>query len=354
MLRTQGRAAGAQTPEIPARADVTFHGAVACELLRAMRGKRSQVALARRLGYSGNPVTDWERGVRRPTAKEALRVAVACRLPVREAFAQLVPLDPPATPLRGGMGRTGSSKPGEWVIHPWLTALRGSLSNTELAQRLGVSRYCVSRWCSGDTDIRLHEFLHFVHVLTGRVHDWVAALVPIERVPSLVPQFEQATAARRIAVEQPWTEAILRVLETQRYREQPALVHSVLAATLGIPEETLQRALDGLVRAGIIARHVTPKTGDVYYETLRELSVDTRTYPTAMRTLQQHWLNVALERARRGQSDWFAYNVFSCSESDLSRVQECLKRGFRESRSIIAGSSPNQRTGLVLMQFVRW
>jgi transcriptional regulator with XRE-family HTH domain len=333
----------------PLEGSRAFYERVAHELLRAIRGKRSQVALARRLGYSGNPVTDWERGVRHPTAKEVLRVAAACRLPVREAFLVLVPLEPPILASRSG--KAGGR---EWVIHPWLAALRGSLSNTELAQRLGISRYTVSRWCSGDTDIKLHELLLCIHALTGRVHDWVAGLVPIAQVPSLTTQFEQATAARNVAVEQPWTEAILRVLETQSYREYPAIAHSTLAATLGISDVTLQQALDGLTHAAIVSRQEDPSTGQVYYEALRELSVDTRTHPNAIRTLQQHWLEVALERSRRGEQDWFAYNVFSCSRSDLARVKDCLKRGFRESRSVIATSSPNERAGLVLMQLVEW
>ncbi len=331
-----------------------FHRQVARELLRAMRGKRSQVALARRLGYTGNPITDWERGARHPTAREFLRAASLCRLTVREAFLKLVPLEPPATVAtsksKSGHGATAR----QWLIHPWLTALRGTLSNTELAARLGVSRYSVSRWCSGDTEIRLHEFLHCVEALTGRLYDWVASLVPIAQVPSLLPRFTQANAARNVALEHPWTEAILRVLETQRYRERPAVAHATLAATLGVSEVQLQQALDGLTAAAVVSRHHEPGTGDVYYETLRELSVDTRVNPQAVRTLQQHWLSVALERAQRGEPDWLAYNVFSCSEADLVRVGDCLKRAFRESRSIIAASAPNERAGLVLMQFVKW
>lgn len=344
-------------PPAPAAEDATlFHQQVARELLRAVRGKRSQVALSRRLGYTGNPITDWERGARHPTAREFLRAAALCRLPVRDAFVKLVPLEPPST-VTGPVGaaKTNAGSTGrQWLIHPWLTALRGTLSNTELAARLGVSRYSVSRWCSGDTEIRLYEFLHCIEALTGRLYDWVAPLVPIAQVPSLLPRFAQANAARNVALEHPWTEAILRVLETQRYREQPAVAHATLAATLGVSEAQLQQALDGLTNAAVVSRQQEPGSGRVYYQTLRELSVDTRAHPHAVRTLQQHWLHVALERAQRGEPDWLAYNVFSCSEADLTRVGECLKRAFRESRSIIAASAPNERAGLVLMQFVKW
>lgn len=347
------RGSESERNEQPAAQTDPGHTRTACELIRAIRGKRSQVALARRLGYSGNPVTDWERGSRHPTAKEVLRAAAICRLPVRDAFLALVPLEPPA-PLSTSRQTARGGKPREWVVHLWLTALRGNVSNTELALRLGVSRYTVSRWCSGTTDIRFHEFLHCISVLTGRLYDWVSALVPIRQVPSLVVHYEEADAARRAAVEHPWTEAILRVLETQHYRERPAVAHAALAATLGIEPSTLDEALDGLVRAAVVSRRADASTGGVYYEALRELSVDTRNNPSAIRQLQRHWLNVALQRASRGDPDWFAYNVFSCSESDFERVRDSLKRAFRESRSIVATSQPNQSAGLLLMQLVNW
>ncbi len=328
-----------------------FHRALSREVLRAIRGRRSQVALARRLGYRGNPITDWERGERWPTAAEVLRVAAVCRLPVREAFSKLVPLEPPQPTMVSGRDRR---RGGEWKIHAWLTALRGNMSNTELAERMGVSRYVVSRWCSGVTNLRFYEFLQYIDALTGRVEDWIAHLVSIEQVPSLATRHQQTRAARRIALEQPWTEAILRVIETERYREQPAVAHATLAATLGITEEALEQSMAGLVKADIVTRRHDPTTGHVYFEALRELSVDTRADPEAVRTLQEHWLEVALRRAERRENDWFAYNVFSCSEADLARIREDLKRAFRESRAVIATSQPTETAGLLLMQFVQW
>ena len=68
---------------------------VASEFLRALRGKRSQLAFARRLGYRGNPITDWERGARFPTAVEALRAAARANIDVAAAFRRFAP-DVPA------------------------------------------------------------------------------------------------------------------------------------------------------------------------------------------------------------------------------------------------------------------
>src|SRR5690606_9937117 len=102
--------------------------------------------------------------------------------------------------------------------------------------------------------------------------------------------YKRARAARTIAFEQPWTEAILRVLETTRYREQPDVAHTTLAAWLGISEAVLEAALRGLTEAGVIEHR------EGRYEAVAELSVDTRTGAGSLRHLQRHWLGVALER----------------------------------------------------------
>jgi hypothetical protein len=212
-----------------------------------------------------------------------------------------------------------------------------------------LTRHTVGRWLAGKAHPKLAQFLRLLDVISGRAHDWVAGLVAIESVPTLLPTFRQAQAARNIAFEQPWTEVILRALETTAYREQPELVHTTLAACLGISQAELDSALSGLVDAGIL------QSSEGGYQVLRELSVDTRVSSDAFGKLQQHWLKVALDRSRRtGTADWFAYNVISLSKADLATVHECLRRAYRETRSIVAASQPCETAALLLMQLVRF
>lgn len=311
--------------------------AAARQLLRAIRGRRSQVAFARRLGYRGNPITDWERGVRHPTAKEALRAAWLLRLDVLQAFSRMSSQPPP---------RLGESMEG---LSVWLDGLRGAQPIVQLSAHVGRSRYVVGRWLSGKTEPRLYEWLELVDAITGRVHDFVAALVPIEQVPALLQAHRRAEAARRIAFHEPWTEAVLRVVETEHYRSAPAPSLELLSTWLGADLADLERALEGLVQAGVLGR-----TNEGYHS-LRALSVDTRADPSGLRALQRHWLGVATARtANPREGDWFAYNVISCSQEDLHAIQELLKRTFRESRAVVAASKPSEAAGLMVMGLIRW
>jgi DNA-binding transcriptional regulator YhcF (GntR family) len=188
-----------------------------------------------------------------------------------------------------------------------------------------------------------------VDVMTGRVTDLVAALVEIERVPSALRVHQQLEASRALAFSQPWTSAVLAVLETQAYAESEQATAKQLAERLGIAAAVVQQALTGLEQAGLIAR----ERGK--YRVLRALTIDTRGRPGASLRLRRHWANIGAERlAAPGPRDLFAYNVFSVSRADFDRIRELGQQYFREARAIVAASSPSEVAGLLTVQLFEW
>jgi transcriptional regulator with XRE-family HTH domain len=305
---------------------------VARQLLRAVRGKRSQVAFARKLGYRGNPIADWEASRRAPTAAEALRACEAAGIDVVAAFARF---------HRVALSR----QQGEFEVGTWLSELRGSLGTTELAQRAGRSRQQVARWLSATTEPRLPDFLDLVDSITGRLCDLVAELVPIDRVPSLKADYEQRLAARRLAHEEPWTEAILRVMETDTYRAHESHPDGFIAGELGIGHDTEVRCLEKLEAAGVLVKR------DARYEPLRSLTVDTRAIPQ----LKAHWCRVAEQRLPAPRADdVFCYNVLSASKADIERIRQLMLATFREIRSIVEHTPKDEAVALVNLQMVQW
>lgn len=314
------------------------HDTAASELLRAIRGRRSQQALARRLGYRGNPVTDWEHGRHFPTARDALRIAEACRLPVREAFEDFHASPPPE--------RTDDG----WQLAPWLKALQGGMTQQELAARCACSRFAVRRWLNGEAQPKLPELLRLLDALTGRCFDFVALLVPIEGVPTLLPRYQQARAAKRLAFEHPWTEALLRLLETQRYA-RGELDRERLGVALGLSASRIDELLEQLQAAGVIA----PEHGS--YRVVGTLTVDTRRVPEGLSKLQLHWEHAAAERLGDGRArsaDWYAYNQISVSRRDLEAVQDRLKQAYADIRAIVTSSEPAEEAALVVMHLAHW
>jgi transcriptional regulator with XRE-family HTH domain len=301
-------------------------------LLRAVRCKRSQVAFARRLGYRGNPIADWEASRRAPTAAEALRACELSGIDVVAAFARF---------HRVPLSRQGK----EFAVGAWLSELRGSLVTTELAARAGCSRQRVARWLAATTEPRLPDFLRLVDAITGRLCDLVAELVPISSVPSLKADYDQRVAARHLAHEEPWTEAILRVMETEAYKREEQHRDGAIAKVLGIDPTTERRCLDKLENAGVLRRRGNK------FEPLRSLTVDTRAIPR----LKAHWCRVA--EARLGEpraDDVFCYNVLSASQADVERIRQLLLATFREIRSIVEHTERDEAVALINLQLIEW
>lgn len=306
------------------------------QFMRAVRGKRSQKAFSRRLGYRGNPVADWESGRRFPTAVKALS---ACKIVGIDVYSSFASFHPPAVTSLGK----------NLDIACWLDELRGTTPLSQLAERARCSRFAVSRFLKGQAQPRLPIFFRLVEAITGRVSDLVAQLVPIELVPSLEPQYIKRKLSRNLAYEEPWTEAILRVMETPAYRALSFHQPGWIGKQLRIDLQTEQRCLEKLEAAGVIEMQ------NGCYRDIGSLTVETHIASEAIRRLKAHWTQTALQRIENPtDSDLFSYNVFSVAEDDLEKIRELMRLTFREIRSIVANTHSTEAVALINLQLLKW
>ena len=307
------------------------------EFLRAVRGKRSQRAFSRRLGYQSKPLADWESGRRFPDAATALRACRIAGIDVKGALARFFPnLEPSA----------GELGPDE--IASWLRGLRGNTAIVELAARAGEPRFSVSRWLSGQSRPRLPQFFGLVEAITGRASDLIAELVDIRLVPSVAEQHAKRRVSRSLAHDEPWTAAVLRVLETVAYAELDTHVPGWIARYLGIDLEVEARCVEALERAGMIAFR-----DGRYWSS--PATVDTQVTPDENRRIKRHWSLAASERiADADDADLFAYNVVAVSHRDLDRIRQIMRSAFREIRSLVSVSKPSEEVALVQLQLVEF
>ncbi|MEO0600963.1 MAG: DUF4423 domain-containing protein [Myxococcota bacterium] len=309
--------------------EVVWRAATA-ELLRAVRGKRSQVAFSRRLGFQSNVAAEWEGGRRAPTAERLVRAMIRVGMDVDSGFARFHPTAAPA--------RTEG-------LHAWLRAIAGNTRQSQVATRSGFSRHQIRRWFSGESEPRVHEFLRVVHALTGRAPDWVACLVPIERVPSLESAHRAAQAAARLAYDHPWTTAVRLLLVTDGYRDDPT--EAFLARALGLDLSDVRAAVQALLDAGLVVRDGEGLAVSSTFSSTVSASVDD------IRKLKAHWARVASERLHAPRSlDLTSVNLITVSRADLERVRQLQRDYFRALRGLVASSHPEEVAAFVMMQTV--
>jgi hypothetical protein len=271
-----------------------------------------------------------------PTAREALAACDRLGVNVRAAF-------------QGFQPACADTLSTDFEVARWLSEVKGGLSIVELAAKSGLSRHAVGRHLRGTTEPQLHDFIALVEAISGRVSDLVEGLVAIEQVPELRGVAHQRAAAKRLAFEQPWSAAVMRVLETSGYRARSRHEPGYIAARLGIDVLREQTALAALEAAGMA------RIRDGRYEVGEPLTVDTQASADDVRALRAHWAAVGLARVNSSRpEDWLGFNVISTSARDLERVREILRRAFREIRAIAAASEPAESVALLNLQLVTW
>ncbi len=300
---------------------------VARQLMVAVRGSRSQVQFSRWLGYRSNVAADWEGGHRFPTGAEALRACSRAGIDVHAALSTFHPDSAQAWSA------------GDEGLATWLRAIQGSTPNADLARRCGITRHRAGRWLRGQTRPRLPDLLGLIDGCTGRLADWVAALVPIERVPALHGRWRASHLARDLAWQQPWAVAIYALLESGVHRETAPVV---LSERFGLSVQDVREHRRTLESAGLI--HAD--SGGLW--SLPEAPSMRVPAGTPRQRLRMHWSEVARSRVAH-EADLYSWNLFGVSRADLARIRALHRAYYREVRSIVAASAPIETVGLILM-----
>jgi len=298
---------------------------LSAELLRALRGKRSQQALCRRLGSKSNVVHQWERGHSFPTAARMLQVAARVGVSVPAAFREFYRTAPRWLAEHDPATRAG--------VAAFLDDLRGSTSVVELSRYSGKSRFAVARFLSGDAEPRLPDFLRLIEASSLRVLDFIEQLVDPRLLPSAKLRWERLNAARRLAYDEPWSQAVLRALELSSYAALPAHEPGWIGQRIGISRKEEQQCLKRLADSGQIVWR------EPRWQIENVMALDTRRDPDAARRLRAWWLRRGAARIEAGERG-LMYNLLGVSSVDLERLRDLQKAYLTEVRAIVARSEP--------------
>jgi transcriptional regulator with XRE-family HTH domain len=315
------------------------HDLLASELVRQLRGTRSQGALNRRLGRSSNVAHAWERGARRPTASDFFKLARVARVDVARVLADFA-----GTPNLA-FGRTFDVR----STAAWLNALARDRSQADLAAGVQRDRNTVGRWLSGASEPRLPDLLRFIEVTTRRMLDFVAQFVDPKSLPSLRAVWDDFEHQRRLAYEMPWAHAVFRALELGDYTSLPKHEHGFIAARIGISPELEEESLNALARAGQIQR----RRGKWILQ--RVMAVDTHEDPEGNLRLKRHWARVGLERLERAvlpTGSQYSYNLFAISDEGFEQIRQAHLQYFARLRAIVAECRHPTHLALVNVQLL--
>lgn len=296
------------------------------EVLRALRGRRTQKALSQRLGFRSNVANAWETGRDFPRASTFFRVLGVVGKDGRGLLESFRPeLKGCEAPERAGnLGRL-------------LERLRGKRKLGEIAEAAGLDRFLVSRILRGQSDPRLPDFFRMLEALTLSCLDFLALIVDVGALPESAERWRAMEAARRAAYEFPWAQALVLLTDLPDYRELCAHQPGWFASRLGLTTAEEEACLELLVTLGRLKCE-----GGKYVRSTGSLSVDTRSNREQTRRLASYWMREAAARTSAARGISYSFNVFGVSRGDAERLRELQARYFAELRAIVAASEPTE------------
>jgi transcriptional regulator with XRE-family HTH domain len=313
--------------------------AIAADLVRAVRGRRTQAALSRAMGYRSNIVRRWEAKRCFPTAATFLTACARLRPMTKQLFVRFFKLEPTWHDANNPFSSQG--------IAAFLRELRGRTPIGELAGRTDYNRYQVARWLTGKTQPKLPEFLALVEAASRRSLDFIAGIADPSGMPTVGADWRRLSLAREAAYGAPWSHAVLHALELDGCAAlQGARQTEWLAACLGLPVAEVEAGLSVLAASGQI-RKVRGA-----WRPARIFSVDTSHDAARARALKVTWSQVAVDRMRAGAPGSYGYSVFAVSRKDLARVRDLQLEYVRAMQSLISASRPGQCVGLYCSQLL--
>lgn len=310
------------------------HGRVARELVRALRGKRSQRALSRWLGFRTNVVYTWECARSEPSALQLFHLASKVGVDPRKALGRFYRQPPRWLEGSGPLSRKD--------VAAMLEHERGGVPVLQVAKESGVSRFSLARYLHAEADIRLSDFLRVLETCSRRVLDFLALWVDVAKLPAAAPGWRRQVLARRAAYERPWSHAVLRCLELFA-TETTAPSSEDLAKRLGVEPDEVDDCLNLLEQSGQIRREKARWVFDPSQAI--ELGADRE----AAQKLAAWWVGIAADRARE-HTGMFAYNLCAVSSDDLQRIAALQRDCLRQIRAIVAQSRPAERVALIAVQ----
>jgi transcriptional regulator with XRE-family HTH domain len=305
-------------------------------VIRALRGKRSQAAFSRKLGYRSNIVNRWESGSAFPSAATFLSVVAIHQKRLASPLLRFFPRAPEA------LGVPAARSPAQ--VAAFLQELRGKTPILSIAADCGVNRYSVSRWLNGSVEPRLPQFFQLIEVMSRRLLDFLACCTDPAHLPSVARAHARLALARQTAYDQPFSHAVLRALELDGApkHEQGAW----LADRLGIGEAEVRAALGVLAATGQVERR-----GE-RWSLEQVVSVNTSQDPARALALKTSWAETAVARLKSGSPGSYGYSVFSISKRDLRRLRDVHIEYVRAMQAIIAASRPGECVGLYCAQLL--
>lgn len=288
------------------------------QILKAMRGTRSQIQISRALGYKHNQVYRWESNRTKITWRDFVRFTKICEAPLAEALEKLLLFT--GTPYR---------------YDKLILQLAGNTNRAALASQLGCSAYMLSRWMNRRTEPSLENILKMIQVCSNALFETLDVVVGCDLIPLIKEESRLRRLERQLYFENPAAAAVVRCLELEEYSRQHVHEEGYVAKKLGISLADEKFLIHKLKECGAIVS-IKSKLS------VKNRNLNTRRNFFESMTHHKYWLQFQTDAIESGQQrEQLSKNcgtlhlLFTANEKTYDKFRTLYQQFYGEAVAIL-------------------
>jgi hypothetical protein len=204
--------------------------------------------------------------------------------------------------------------------HLIFQALVGNMKLGDVSSHLQVSRFKVSRWLSGHTEITLNELLKALQEFSPWFLDFIDMCFPDSAIPSLENMRSLALQRREAVKHFPFLSALLNCLDVKNLGWGNELERG-LAEKVGIKAETVRLALKRLCKLKIL-KIANNHQHYLLDEKFKNLNLDYTQFKTVYEYWQKRALHFLKDASPGVNNSTFAYCTIPVDKEARKRIRK--------------------------------
>ena len=313
-----------------------FYKNVACELIKALRGERSQQWVNERLGHQNyNVVSRWETGQQRIYWKDFVELTKVFKIDVRkdleDFYGFFENLDDQTKLVSSFVGDTSIEK---------------------AAKFLDTSTSTVQRLLRGATPLQLSTFLALLEY-RGDLFRFAARTVEIKKVPSLFESYNQSREALQTFSKHPEASPIMLCFCLSEYKAKDAHEEGWVANKLGISKDKELDVIADLENVGLIEKENGRYVEKAHFLNLSYSKEDEKEWS---HLIKENWIKEALSRFENRphkKKSTAGFRIFAVDEHKKQLMEEEIKK-FNVRLYQILETTPKDDVDQVCLFTYQW
>lgn len=294
------------------------------ELLRALRGRRTQGQINQLLHKNYAQAYRWESGRKKMYWNDFLVYCQACRQ-----------YDAMANSLRQITKYQGDLHNDADLLH----FLLGGTKASRFIKKTGCSKGQAYRWLAGDSEVPLEIILKSMHIFDKSMFAFLFNFVDLSKLPSVAEWARHEKLENDFYHSHPLSAAILVALTTPQYKRLYQHDNHVIAKLTGEPLHVIDDYIETMTKLGMIQQ----KGGKLY---VSERSLNIYSNPRDEYKVRDYWTQRASRKLQKADErlkmSKFGFRIFAMDKQRYEHVMQRLSSVYQDMMSSIREELPDE------------